>query len=241
MAWLIQIVRVAPELQQQCAGDATSWSSPAAANNQEDEVREGIPTEYAGIRFRSRLEATWAAFFDLLQWPWEFEPFDLHGYIPDFVLKIEPAAIVEVKGTATLRELWEYTGKIEKSGWRGAAIIVGAAPVFDSCSDHSIDDVSIGILGPPCAEGDTGIDPDLWGGARIYKCGDCSRLSPQVHIAWNPCPLCGCGKLSSLPKDMSKWPSNWIVPTSKPTDVELIRSLWVTAKNRVQWRGEFGG
>ncbi len=39
---------------------------------------------YAGVQFRSRLEARWAAMFDLLGWPWEYEPVDLDGYIPDY-------------------------------------------------------------------------------------------------------------------------------------------------------------
>ena len=29
---------------------------------------KAIPTTYAGVRFRSRLEARWAAFFDLCGW-----------------------------------------------------------------------------------------------------------------------------------------------------------------------------
>lgn len=42
------------------------------------------PTTYAGVRFRSRLEARWAAFFDLCQWAWEYEPIELAGWAPDF-------------------------------------------------------------------------------------------------------------------------------------------------------------
>lgn len=42
------------------------------------------PTEYKGVIFRSRLEARWAAFFDLAGWTWEYEPFDLPGWSPDF-------------------------------------------------------------------------------------------------------------------------------------------------------------
>lgn len=48
---------------------------------------KAIPTEYNGVMFRSRLEATWAAFFDILKWDWEYEPFDLEGWSPDFLLK----------------------------------------------------------------------------------------------------------------------------------------------------------
>lgn len=46
-----------------------------------------IPTKYAGVQFRSRLEARWAAFFDLLGWEWEYEPIDLDGYVPDFIVR----------------------------------------------------------------------------------------------------------------------------------------------------------
>ena len=40
-----------------------------------------IETEYAGCRFRSRLEARWAVFFDALGVRWEHEPqgFDIDG------------------------------------------------------------------------------------------------------------------------------------------------------------------
>lgn len=45
-----------------------------------------IPTEYRGRRYRSRLEARWAAFFDLLGWHHEYEPCDLGSWSPDFAL-----------------------------------------------------------------------------------------------------------------------------------------------------------
>lgn len=56
-----------------------------------------IPTTYNGINFRSRLEARWAAFFDLLGWSWEYEAFDLPGWIPDFKIKGKKDIYVEVK------------------------------------------------------------------------------------------------------------------------------------------------
>lgn len=44
-------------------------------------------TVYREITFRSRLEARWAAMFDILGWAWEYEPeTDGSGYIPDFLL-----------------------------------------------------------------------------------------------------------------------------------------------------------
>lgn len=56
----------------------------------------GIPTKYRGVVFRSRLEAKWAAFFDLLDIPWNYEPYDLPGWIPDFSIGCE-GLLVEVK------------------------------------------------------------------------------------------------------------------------------------------------
>lgn len=48
-----------------------------------------IETRYKGYRFRSRLDARWAVFFDALGLKWEYEPegFELGGglrYLPDF-------------------------------------------------------------------------------------------------------------------------------------------------------------
>ena len=49
-----------------------------------------LPTYYDGTKFRSRLEARWAIFFDYLRIPYryEYEGFDLDGvwYVPDFYL-----------------------------------------------------------------------------------------------------------------------------------------------------------
>ena len=47
-----------------------------------------IPTIYAEVLFRSRLEARYAAFFDFAEWEWEYEPLDLKGWIPDFLVTI---------------------------------------------------------------------------------------------------------------------------------------------------------
>lgn len=85
-----------------------------------------IPTEYRGHRFRSRLEAKWACLFDNCGWPWEYEPIDLKGYIPDFILTFKEPILVECKPALEFRELDQYCGKIQASGWRGEVLIVGA-------------------------------------------------------------------------------------------------------------------
>ena len=56
------------------------------------------PTLYKGIQYRSRLEATWACFFELAGLTYEYEPFDLPGWSPDFLIKKTGwSDLVEVK------------------------------------------------------------------------------------------------------------------------------------------------
>lgn len=87
-----------------------------------------IPTMYAGVRFRSRLEARWAVFFNHLGIRWEYEPdaFDVcakasdtgevlstHKYTPDFFFP-DYAAFGEVKpdlgGHPNWWTPWAYEG-----------------------------------------------------------------------------------------------------------------------------------
>lgn len=62
---------------------------------------KAIETRYAGCRFRSRLEARWAVFFNTLSIRWEYEPegfvVDGRPYLPDFRLP-DLKRWVEVKG-----------------------------------------------------------------------------------------------------------------------------------------------
>lgn len=59
------------------------------------------PTIYKGRLYRSRLESRWAAFFDKMEWYYEYEPFDLNGWSPDFriVTSRNIEWLVEVKPT----------------------------------------------------------------------------------------------------------------------------------------------
>lgn len=70
---------------------------------------KAIETNYMGCRFRSRLEARWAVFFDTLGWDWQYEKQgykigwhenDMLSWLPDFEI-ITPNRqhfYVEVKG-----------------------------------------------------------------------------------------------------------------------------------------------
>lgn len=60
-----------------------------------------IPTKYKGYTFRSRLEARWAVYFDLIGLTWEYEPegYVLRNgvwYLPDFYLH-QLDTFVEIK------------------------------------------------------------------------------------------------------------------------------------------------
>lgn len=62
---------------------------------------EAIETTYAGVTFRSRLEARWAVFFDEMGIAWLYEPegYKLPSgwYVPDFLLP-SCGTFVEVRG-----------------------------------------------------------------------------------------------------------------------------------------------
>ncbi|MCU1613735.1 MAG: hypothetical protein JWO98_1275 [Frankiales bacterium] len=84
---------------------------------------QAIETRYAGCRFRSRLEARWAVFFETLGIPWEYEPqgYMVNGtpYLPDFLVypNTEFAFWLEIKGVFPSEdELAKARGLAEGSG-----------------------------------------------------------------------------------------------------------------------------
>ena len=191
------------------AGQASSegWSERLS--------RPGIPTTYRGVRFRSRLEAKWAAFFDGLGWPWEYEPFDLNGYIPDFVLPFDAGPLlVEVKPDTDAAGLRKHAGKIAASGWDKEALIVGATIRNDGFGFGPVIG-EIGIVSP-------GETPPLYTNeAALIRCRKCRKIFPiDTVMVWN-CRVCGeydgDGHLI-------------------PIEFDEARSIWVEAANRVQWR-----
>lgn len=101
-------------------------------------TRTGIATIYRGTRYRSRLEARWAAFFDLIGWEAHYEPFDLNGWIHDFVLHgAHQRTLVEVKPVAGMNdELFKETVcKIRSSAWTDEVLIVSYFLPTEGLSD----------------------------------------------------------------------------------------------------------
>lgn len=95
-----------------------------------------IETRYAGCRFRSRLEARWAVFFDYLGWQWEYEPQGYlvgaarRPYLPDFVVTCDPRLDplwVEVKGTDKSLDLNLMSSASQSSPSR-VLVVLGPVP-----------------------------------------------------------------------------------------------------------------
>jgi hypothetical protein len=79
------------------------------------------PTLYKGRKYRSRLEARWQYVFDQLGWNAQYEPSEINGRNPDFIIKCSPNTkypcsyiIVEIKPAIMQtkeyldRLMWDY-------------------------------------------------------------------------------------------------------------------------------------
>lgn len=111
-----------------------------------------IETEYHGYRFRSRLEARWAVFFDEIGADWVYEPegYELPDgtrYLPDFLLhnvrgRGAPDIYVEVKGALTatdLRKITLFSIREDDDGFvdvRNPLIIFGQIPDCEYVEGH---------------------------------------------------------------------------------------------------------
>lgn len=122
-----------------------------------------ITTYYKGYKFRSRLEARWAVFFDHCGVKWEYEPegFELENgqlYLPDFLLhglegRVQGDLWVEVKGQMTeesARKIFAFSGiparetfpKSEECVVKRPILVVGAIPDGETMYeiDRSVED-----------------------------------------------------------------------------------------------------
>lgn len=133
---------------------------------------KALPTTYAGVEFRSRIEARWALFFDQLGVTWAYEPegyaLPSGNYLPDFWLpSISGGCWFEVKGVnptdtecQLMLELTEATGHV-------GVIAHGDMPRQFTDIGHDIP----------------------WGAGQF----DIMRIGPgwDNHYAWCICFTCG--------------------------------------------------
>jgi hypothetical protein len=177
---------------------------------------QGIPTIYNGVQFRSRLEARWACFFDLIGWTWEYEPLDLNGWIPDFRLTSDDGHhyLVEIKPH---RELCPDTvKKIESAAPSDVDVWIladGLLPAPLSC--QSLIGWSMEAQWAPLV---------LWeepmsGIHRVSWLSDGSGSMPRGQM---------CNGAVFPVRDESTW--------MKVNTGETVR-LWKAAGNAVQWKG----
>jgi hypothetical protein len=185
-----------------------------------------IPTTYAGVNFRSRTEARWAALFDLLDLRWDYEPIDLHGYIPDFIVTLDLGPVlVEVKPI-----LWPHTklhygpwpdlgpelaraaiAKVRASGWDGPTVIVGAT------LGPSLGDLSTLGIGYPAA-GDAPHVARLATVDRYHPDGDAYLGTSYALQGVGP-----WGQWASRTAPVQGTRGDWLM------------QIWREAGNRVQW------
>ena len=169
--------------------------------------RSGIPTEYKGIRFRSRLEATWARIFDTLGWDWEYEPFDLAGWIPDFVFPGPRDVLVEVKPVTTRAALRVVLDEIPADV--RPTVALGATLWLSDWSSRGV----LGVLrGPDGSYRDAVIAPCEW----------CVRHRLQG----------GLGHLQFLPCGHEARAFGWV----EPDELDAIERAWASAKTATQWK-----
>jgi hypothetical protein len=196
-------------------------------------MNEGIPTNYHGTRYRSRLEARWAAFFDLLKWDTHYEPFDLDGYIPDFVVhgrtwvgeKIP--ILIEIKPVSGETDpLFTATAqKIARSGWRHEALIVSYFLPYSECCNE----LSVGWL---CDEAD-------------YIKWEPDPTAPLTFSSWAYAPFqevgAGSQALVGFCHEYQSYHDriSGVNPHSTGIHNEAsVIDLWAQAGKAVQWRAE---
>lgn len=163
-------------------------------------ILKPIETRYKGYRFRSRLEARWAVFFDALGVIWEYEPqgYDLGPrgfYLPDFWLP-DQQVWTEIKGADPKDDEREKAQGLADMVGRPVAILSGAIrdPVEEFYSRRHTDDdmlsLAHGEMFYPSYVRPNRHDTD--GRSALYYCDDCRffRVASLNDSDWR-CNRCG--------------------------------------------------
>lgn len=143
---------------------------------------KAIETQYKGYRFRSRLEARWAVFFDALGLSWEYEPegFELPDgtrYLPDFRVTSPQGVIYwyEVKpdGVDSDEKFTKFLGAIngEDEGECVYGFLLSGDPMsfLESCTKNG------------------GVCPRCGKVSREFEYGTYEHGASEVGIGCEPC------------------------------------------------------
>lgn len=135
-----------------------------------------VPQTYAGVSFRSTLEADWAATLDSLsiRWKYEPEPYRLPSgdlYSPDFWLPAQRVWL-EVKGPhmERIRKTQELAVSLDSwlSQWSDPVVVVGLAPERELCT----------------------LQTHEGGAVHLLRCGHCEHYTFVAEdYGWN-CRVC---------------------------------------------------
>lgn len=192
-----------------------AWQEVQRASGVRTPILKAIETIYRGYRFRSRAEARWAVFMDVLHVPWryEHEGYELDGvrYLPDFWLP-DHQFFFEVKGAAPAK------GEIEK------------ARLLAQASHHPVY-VVFGNIGTP----NIPFDPSSMSAFAFFPP---DGVHDDSHW-WCECPSCGYvgiqyeGRAGRLPCNCPK-------PNDKTRNYEtprLVAAYEAAAQARFEGRG----
>ena len=154
---------------------------------------KAIPTFYNGIRFRSRIEARWALFYDEIgvKWEYEKEGFDLGKdigwYVPDFYLH-ELDIWIEIKGGfPTILERRKLEAMKESGIAENVYVFYGPIPSFYVGIENEGYTILPGISGMALDR----IDED--DEADIIICRTHNGLGAWWPAYWSECDSGNCG------------------------------------------------
>lgn len=151
-----------------------------------------IETRYKGYRFRSRLEARWAVFFDAAHIAWSYEPEGYvlpsgRHYLPDFILR-----------NVGLRTTKETRGILIEVKPTRAAADNAAQDALAQCG-VGLDMPAVMLIGDvPSADGGGAWDGHLqltpWWDNNMYfaRCQRCGRMKIEFcESSYEDCSACG--------------------------------------------------
>lgn len=152
---------------------------------------KAIETVYGGRRFRSRLEARWAVFFDTLGVPYVYEPegydFGTHKYLPDFWLP-DSEQFVEVKGVMSSVDREKIELLVTNSG---KDVVVGLPNMQFIIAENHQEDLEAGVGFGVVVHWST-LDGEI--DTSMFKCSSCGCVYfASEYENWS-CPKCGTWK-----------------------------------------------
>jgi hypothetical protein len=202
-----------------------------------------IPTEYEGRIYRSRLEAKWAAFFDMCGWKAEYEPYDLGSWSPDFLIKGRYSDIlVEVKPITALDfpTVYKMYAATEQTGFKGDLLLVGAA-VFSHtdlgwvCSNMLPEGLDVG-------RERFGLPAEMQMIPWFVPAETLGSTPADITIPWfykntrSGVPE-GRGMIWGINASQDRYPLNYETTLSEFHAKFSLMRTWRAASNRVQWHG----